>query len=116
MSDSKSVLERTSRAGADDVVSLSGRGHSVNRPLIRSMAATEFIALSTATPQVSPSPWRQWPSSIENSAPRRSRQIAIGSRAKRRCHKKGIWRVVYAPSRHFYQEVFRLWREQQFGL
>ena len=49
--------------------SFSRRGHGVGCPLIRSITHTVSMAASTATPQVSPSPCRQWPSPIENSAP-----------------------------------------------
>ena len=50
-------------------VSDSSRGQAHGRPLIRSTASTVFIAHSTATPQVSPSPCRACPSPSENSAP-----------------------------------------------
>ena len=50
-------------------VSDSSRGHGQGTPLIRSTTRTVFIAHSTATPQVSPSPCRACPSPSESSAP-----------------------------------------------
>ncbi len=45
------------------------RGHGVGTPLISSTITTEFMAASTATPHVSPSPWRACPSPRLTSAP-----------------------------------------------
>lgn len=50
-------------------VSDSSRGHGHGRPLIRSTAITVFMAVSTATPHVSPSPCRACPSPSDSSAP-----------------------------------------------
>jgi hypothetical protein len=59
------------RADPADMMWLSDscRGHGHGTPLIRSTTSTVFIAHSTATPQVSPSPWRACPSPRESSAP-----------------------------------------------
>ena len=50
-------------------VSDSSRGQAHGLPLIRSTASTVFIAHSTATPQVSPSPCRACPSPSDSSPP-----------------------------------------------
>jgi hypothetical protein len=67
------MRKASSRGRAEPVlirwVSFSSRGQGVATPLTRSTATTVSMAASTATPQLSPSPWRQWPSPIENSAP-----------------------------------------------
>ena len=49
--------------------SLSNRGHGVLTPFSRSTITTVSIAHSTATPHVSPSPWRAWPSPKLKAAP-----------------------------------------------
>ncbi len=50
-------------------VSDSMRGQGVETPLSSSTITTLCIAVSTATPQVSPSPWRAWPSPRLKRAP-----------------------------------------------
>src|SRR4029450_2608641 len=67
------IRKASSRGRADPVlirwVSVARRGQGVTAPLTRSTAKTVSIAASTATPQLSPSPWRQRPSPREKSSP-----------------------------------------------
>jgi hypothetical protein len=73
MGDPERILERSREPVDITCVSLSSLGQGVDRPFTTSIAITVSIAASTATPQVSPSPWRRCPSPIEKSRAPRAR-------------------------------------------